>query len=444
MLIPETEPAAHAAHAAQAMASSAAGAADLDVTAAWNRCHPHLVPDAAHAALPLSQVRGCSLCGANRAFEVAARLRFGERDWVGPTRVQYCPGCGRFVLPTALRAALSPVEPGSAPAVVTAVDARLWSSSPTFLNIEPTTRCNFKCWYCVGRHMQQADIEVADFARVLDNFPTVKAIALVGEGEPLLHKGFFEMAHMARGRGVRVLMVSNGSAFSESVVRKLCEAEIAYVSVSVDSVDAATFARSRIGGELGRVWEGIEKLRRYRDANGYRYPRIAIKGTLFSHTEDEMLPIVEEARRRGADLFESFQPLNPMHSYIRIYPKAEAREIAEIEHVGQRIQQRKAAAEALLPSAHAFCAGEGIPVSNAGRPNGMRPGCDEEWLYSLRSGHITPCCQIKEVLDPAWNLFERPLQDILSDPHYERVRFNLWNGLFPDHCRGCWKTQAPR
>ena len=66
---------------------------------------------------------------------------------------------------------------------VTAVDARLWSAAPTFLNIEPTTRCNFSCWYCIGRHMVQADIEVDNFARMLDNYPSVKAIALVGDGQ---------------------------------------------------------------------------------------------------------------------------------------------------------------------------------------------------------------------------------------------------------------------
>ncbi len=433
---PETE------RTPQAKATCTASAADMDVTAAWNRCHPHLVPDAAHAALPPEQYGACGLCGGKRTFEVAARLRFGQDHWVGPTPLRHCPDCSRFVLPAALYASLAPVEPAGALAAVTAVDARLWSATPTFLNIEPTTRCNFNCWYCVGRHMKQADIEVADFARVLDNFPAVTAIALVGEGEPLLHKGFFEMAHMARERGIRVLMVSNGSAFSESVVRRLCEAEIAYVSVSVDSVDAATFARSRIDGELGRVWDGIQRLRRYRDENGYRYPRIAIKGTLFSHTEEQMLPIVEEARRHGADLFEGFQPLNPMRSYVRIYPQGESRHLAEIDRVGRRIQQQKSRAEGLLPSAHAFCGEEGIPASNSGRPNGMRPGCDEEWLYSLLSGHVTPCCQIKEVLDPAWNLFDRPVQDILSDPHYERVRFNLWNGLFPAYCGGCWKTQV--
>ncbi len=416
--------------------------APLDLTVAWRRCHAHLVPDAAHAALPAAQYADCSFCGAPGTFEVAAHVRYGADLWVGEARLRHCPECRRFALPAALRAQHADSHPASQGLEVTAVDARLWSATPTFLNIEPTTRCNFNCWYCVGRQMVQADIEVDNFAKVLDNFPGLKAIALVGEGEPLLHKGFFEMAAMARDRGIRVLMTSNGSAFSESVVRKLCETEVCYVSVSVDSIDPATFAESRVDGDLARVWQGIERLRRYRDEHGHQYPKIGIKGTLFTHTEDQMLAIVEEAKRRGVDLYESFQPLNPKASYVQIYPKGTLPQMAHIDGVTQRIAVKRPVAERILPQALDFCAAEGVPGSNSGRQNGMRPGCDEEWLYSLLSGHVTPCCQVKDVLDPEWNLFEKSVDEVLGNPHYERVRFNLWNGLFPDYCAGCWKTQA--
>ena len=97
-------------------------------------------------------------------------------------------------------------------------------------------------------------------------------------------------------------------------------------------------------------------------------------------------------------------------------------------------------ARAILRNAVDFCNEEGIPASGQGRPNGMRPGCDEEWLYSLLSGQVTPCCQVKDVLDPRWNLFERPVDEILADASYENMRFNLWNGLFPTYCKGCYKT----
>lgn len=415
--------------------------AAVDLTPVWQRCHGHLVPDLRHARLQAGEYRRCDFCQAEEAFLVAAHLRFGSDHWVEEQRVSHCPACGRFALSPDLHAAAAALAPHIGTMPVTAVDARLWSSRPTFLNIEPTTRCNFNCWYCIGRHMVQADIEVDNFARMLDNFPSVKAIALVGEGEPLLHKGFFEMAHMARERGIRVLMISNGSAFSESVVRKICEAGIAYISISIDSTEPGTFAKSRIDGDLARIWEGIERLRSYRDANGYRYPRISLKGTLFTHTEDQLVEIASEAQRHGVDLLESFQPLNPKLSYVKIYPREQLAQLAAVPTVSAKIHHQTQAARGILRDAVDFCNEEGIPASGQGRPNGMRPGCDEEWLYSLLSGHVTPCCQVKDVLDPSWNLFERPVDEILADAHYENLRFNLWNGLFPACCEGCYKTR---
>ena len=399
----------------------------IDITAQWDAAHLHLRPAPQH--LPLrDDDRGECPCCATRTVRVLASIRTGE-SWSGSTPVDYCAVCDRFVLMASLNG------------VVTAVDARLWFDQPTFLNIEPTTRCNFNCWYCIGRHMKQEDIDIGNFAKVLDNFPSVKTIALVGEGEPLMHKDFFTMAHMAKDRGIRVMIISNGSAFSKSVIKQLCEAEIAYIGISIDSTDAATFASSRLEGNLPKIWEGIKRLREYRDEHGFRYPRIGVKGTLFSHTQHELPAIVEEARRNGVEIFESFQALNPMKNYIPIYPKEQLPELALVEPVASSIHRDSALArEALQPFA-AFCAEEGIEAEKTGNPNALRKNCDEQWIYSLLSGDVTPCCQIKTPIDPSWNLFNNHLEEILQAPSYENVRFNLWNGLFPSYCDGCWKTR---
>ena len=324
---------------------------------------------------------------------------------------------------------------------MTAVDARLWSRTPTMINIEPTTRCNFNCWYCVGREMRQDDIRLEDFGRMLDKFPGVKTIALVGEGEPLMHKDFFEMARMAQERDIRVMIISNGSALSKSVVKQLCETGVAYVSISIDSFDPATFASSRIDGDLPKVLRGIRRLRDYRDANGYQFPKIAIKGTLFSHTQDQLPGIVDMAKASGAEVFESFQALNPMKNYVRIYPQGQVPELQSVDTVAHAIDRDSAYARQQLQPFNEFLAENRIDFSLPVITNPLRKNCDETWLYSLLSGDVTPCCQIKTPISPKWNIFEHRVEDILSDLDYENVRFNLWNGIFPRYCDGCWKTR---
>ena len=405
----------------------------IDISHLWNRAHPHLQPMATTLPVSLEPMQDCGLCGQASAFRVVAHVRFGDGHWQGNSHVLYCGQCGKWFLPED--------QLPSVDARPTAVDARLWSCSPTFLNIEPTTRCNFNCWYCVGRHMEQKDITVEDFGRVLDNFPTIKTVALVGEGEPLMHKQFFKMVRMAVDRGIRVVSLSNGSTFSSSNVKKICEAGITYISVSIDSFDAATFAASRIGGDLTQVLTGIKRLADYRDAHGFHYPRIGLKGTLFGHTQDQIPGIVALAAAHGVEIFESFQPLNPMSTYVPIYPAAnrQALDKGELGQVAAAIQRDSAQAVSQLKPVSQFCDEEGIALGKNGQANGLRPNCDEEWVYALLSGDVTPCCQIKTPISPNWNLARKTIDEVLVDALYENTRFNLWNGLFPDYCKGCHK-----
>jgi len=402
----------------------------LNLTRLWHKAHSHLQPFNKHLAITDNSDFTCPICTKSNAFKLTVQARFGQYTWESAEPI-YCPDCQEY--------SLLDVPDSKLP--VTAVDARLWSAEPTFLNIEPTTRCNFNCWYCVGRHMQQEDITVENFAQVLDNFPTVKTIALVGEGEPLMHKGFFDMAHIAKDHNVRVMIISNGSTLSQSIVKKLCEAEIAYIGISIDSIDPEVFASSRIDGKLEQIWQGIQRLREYRDANGFQYPKIGLKGTLFSYNKEELPSIVTMAKSYGVEIFESFQALNPMSTYLPIYPEESLSEVEHIDEVANIIQQDSLqATEQLLPFAE-FCATEGIEIDKNGSANNVRKNCDEQWVYALLSGDITPCCQIKTPISPTWNLFNHSLKDIFSDHEYENTRFNLWNGIFPSYCDGCWKIR---
>jgi len=403
-----------------------------DVTAIWERCHPHLRP--LDASLPVNGEIGS-------VVKVVAHIRVGERDWFNMVQIGYDRTLQRFLLNEEDRRAALGNRTDLLNAPVSAINARLWSKKPTMINIEPTTRCNFNCWYCVGRHMKQDDIRVEDFERMLENFPSVKTIALVGEGEPLMHKDFFAMAQMAKNRNIKVMIISNGSAFSQSVVRQLCETEVAYVSISIDSFDPKTFATSRLDGDLDKILRGIRRLRDYRDANGYKFPKIALKGSLFSHTKDQLPAIVDMAKVAGVEIFESFQALNPMNNYVQIYPTAQIPQLPFVNDVAQAIERDSHYGRKVLQPMEEFLIENKIEFSHPVIPNPLRKNCDETWLYSLLSGDVTPCCQIKTPISTKWNIFENHVGEIQSDFEYENIRFNLWNGIFPSYCDGCWKTR---
>ncbi len=402
-----------------------------DITSLWLAAHAHLIPNEEHLHTNELQFETCGLCGQTHAIKIRANIRFQENQWDNDAVIHYCFHCKKYSL----------LEEKTN---VTAVNARLWSATPTVLNLEPTTRCNFSCWYCIGRTMQQGDITLENFVKTLDNFPNLKIIALVGEGEPFLHKGFFEMTTLAKQRGINIYTTSNGSVFSQSVIQKICESGITYISISIDSTDEKIFELSRIDGKLNKVWQGIENLVKYRNERGFKYPILGLKGTLFDYSEHEMPTIIREAKKRGIDVLETYQALNLKKSYVDAYPKDKHYLLETVKQVKETMtkdfSQESLSPEERLISLGEFVQQENVYIQNVGKANNLRRNCDEEWIYSLFSGDITPCCQIKHQINPEWNLFEYPLESILSNHEYENMRFNLWNGLFLNECEGCSKV----
>lgn len=425
---------------------------DQDISLLWQNAHAHLKPNDNHGSSNI-HYENCSLCGKHKSTELIANIKIADQ-WIEKAPLNYCFDCqGYFIKQRYLhqynqqipkpRGWIKKLLSSNHLHHVSDVNARLWSRQPTFLNLEPTTRCNFNCWYCIGRTMKQEDIDAAQFEKALDHFPSLETLALVGEGEPFMVKSFFNMVKLAIDRGIKVVTISNGSTLSQSIVKKLCESGITYISVSIDSTDPEIFAQSRLDGDLNKIWRGIGRLVKYRDEHGYQYPRVGLKGTLFNYSIDNMIDIIQEAQNHGVEILESFQPLNMKQSYIDMYPENYQHLLDQDNTIQQQINQNyqriQQDPDIKMKTAYEFATEEGITFSNSGTANGIRSNCDEEWIYSLLSGDITPCCQIKEPYSKAWNIFSRPLMDIQQSTEYENMRFNLWNGFFLPECKGCFK-----
>ena len=420
----------------------------IDITALWNKFHDHLKILDVHLPLKKNEYLECSNCHSHSAIKIKANLRFGSDYWANEVIVYACKHCksfavdfGDYNLHKAKAAELSQDKGPDQDFEISAVDARLWSSQPKVLNIEPTTHCNFSCWYCVGREMKQDHLTMDNYIKILDNFPELEVVALVGEGEPILNPDFLDMVKIAKDRGLRVVSLSNGSVFSKNNIPKICDSGLDYIGISIDSTDPETFASSRIDGDLNQVLKCIKALSDYKKEHGLRYPILGVKGSLFTHTIDEYEDILIMAKEAGIEVFESFQALNPKQSYVKIYPEENKKLLATSSNIAHKINQKIMDAHKILPNAATVLVGqEQMPLMYSGPGNGLRNNCNEMWLYSLLSGDVTPCCQIKDVLHDKWNLAENSASDILSQRYYERVRFNLWNGIFLHRCSGCSKT----
>jgi cyclic pyranopterin phosphate synthase len=136
------------------------------------------------------------------------------------------------------------------------------------LRISVTDRCNFRCVYCMPREVFDANhrflphsaiLSFEEIARLAGVFVGlgVKKIRLTG-GEPLVRKDLHKLVSMLKKFPVELTLTTNGSLLAKQA-RALAEAGLDRVTVSLDSLDEATFrAMNDVDFPVAKVIEGIE------------------------------------------------------------------------------------------------------------------------------------------------------------------------------------------
>jgi MoaA/NifB/PqqE/SkfB family radical SAM enzyme len=169
------------------------------------------------------------------------------------------------------------------------------------VQVEITTRCNFDCFYCAGRVMQQGDMAYETFTALLERHVSIyglpDVVSLQGEGEPTLHHDFFRMAEFARGLGATPYTITNGTHKHPDYFVGL----FPRLGVSVDALDETT--ATKIGRyNLPRVLAFVEQLA----------PHLRI--VIHSVAHREHTPAVAEwCRRKGYS--HVVQPLQTKRDY---------------------------------------------------------------------------------------------------------------------------------
>jgi heme b synthase len=107
---------------------------------------------------------------------------------------------------------------------------------------ETTRNCNLSCVHCrasatLGPH--SGELDTAEAFKLLDQIAEVaKPIIILTGGEPLLREDIFDIATYGTKIGLRMVMAPNGTLVTESVARRLMDAGIKRISISIDGSTA--------------------------------------------------------------------------------------------------------------------------------------------------------------------------------------------------------------
>jgi radical SAM protein with 4Fe4S-binding SPASM domain len=175
---------------------------------------------------------------------------------------------------------------------------------PRLIFWEVTKGCNLRCIHCRATATELSsplDLPTAKALNLIEQVSQyAKPILVLSGGEPLFRADIFELARFATDRGLRVALATNGTLVTEEVARKIVDAGVRRVSISLDGANAATHEAFRgIPGAFDAALKGFRNLQ----ALGMS---LQINMTIARHNARQLPEVLELAKSIGADALHTF------------------------------------------------------------------------------------------------------------------------------------------
>jgi organic radical activating enzyme len=156
---------------------------------------------------------------------------------------------------------------------------------PSRVNLEPTNECNFACRHCPRSVMKRSHgfMDPALFGKVADEVGKHPGciVKIVGLGEPALHPQFRQLMSQLKKNRVPSILYTNGELFKAFSPEEITNWDVQVLVVSVDGLDANSFARIRVGGNYVLLKQMVREFHRARATLGRHGPELEIRHVIF-------------------------------------------------------------------------------------------------------------------------------------------------------------------
>jgi len=192
---------------------------------------------------------------------------------------------------------------------------------PFLVRLDTTNRCNLACKKCFYPAFIESPppahcLSVEDFRTVAERlFPYAYCLQLSCSFEPLLHPQFGQILVETARHGVpNVGLVTNGVLLDGERVEAILDTRaLDDLSVSINSLDPATYADLHGRPQLERVRENVERFLEARRARKTQFPRLKINTVVMRSNLHELEAILDWGIRVGADCvqYAHVEPFGP-------------------------------------------------------------------------------------------------------------------------------------
>ncbi len=175
---------------------------------------------------------------------------------------------------------------------------------PRLVFWEVTKGCNLRCVHCRATATELAspsDLPTAQALNIIDQIAAfANPILVLSGGEPLYRPDIFHLAKYATDKGLRVALATNGTLVTKEVAKKIVDAGVKRVSISLDGANAETHDSFRaIPGAFDAAITGFRNLKEL------GMP-VQINMTIAKHNAVELPKVLEMVKGLGADALHTF------------------------------------------------------------------------------------------------------------------------------------------
>lgn len=201
----------------------------------------------------------------------------------------------------------------------------LWDkthTAPMVVELDPTTACNLACHDCISANLlNQGGIDEERLMKLAEEFTKggVRAVVLIGGGEPMAHPKFTELVNALHTSGIKVGVTTNGTLINRHF--DACVNKTSWLRVSVDAGSEEVFADFRphaSGKSQFRIV--IDNMKRMAEVKtgllGYSFLLLSkydADGNLLRTNAVDIAKAAHLAKEIGCDYFELKPAFDMMH-----------------------------------------------------------------------------------------------------------------------------------
>lgn len=199
---------------------------------------------------------------------------------------------------------------------------RLKSGFPSQIVMDITEVCNLACVHCPHPNFKRSEhygaryLDPALNSKMVDEVMRhgkgqTQYIRYTSNGEPLVHPKAYDMIQEAVERsGVYVTITTNGTIMNEKRTRKLLDAGVHMIDISIDAFRPETYAQIRVGGDLQITRTNVLNLMRWVRESGAK-TKVVVSYVEQPQNQTETADFDRYWKEQGAD----FVVIRRLHSH---------------------------------------------------------------------------------------------------------------------------------